>query len=104
MFGLLKSVVATKGKRDRFPSLTGLGYEVAGRGHPRRGIGPGSLILIIHASGGEPTRAIFLAHMVPMKRVGTAEEIATHGPSSGSMSVRLSSYYVTSASLMIGGR
>ncbi len=30
----------------------------------------------IHASGGEPDRAHRLAHMVPMKRVGTAEEIA----------------------------
>ena len=30
----------------------------------------------IHAAGGEPDRAHRLAHMVPMKRVGQAEEIA----------------------------
>jgi NAD(P)-dependent dehydrogenase (short-subunit alcohol dehydrogenase family) len=30
----------------------------------------------IHASGGEPDRAHRLSHMVPMKRVGTADEIA----------------------------
>jgi AcrR family transcriptional regulator len=39
-------------------------------------IRPGLIDTEIHASGGEPDRAHRLAHMVPMKRVGTAEEIA----------------------------
>ncbi len=40
------------------------------------GIRPGLIDTDIHASGGEPDRAHRLAPMVPMKRVGTAEEIA----------------------------
>ena len=39
-------------------------------------IRPGLIDTEIHASGGEPDRAHRLAHMVPMQRVGTAEEIA----------------------------
>ncbi|MFX8820851.1 SDR family oxidoreductase, partial [Acinetobacter baumannii] len=40
------------------------------------GIRPGLIDTEIHAAGGEPDRAHRLAHMVPMKRVGRAEEIA----------------------------
>ena len=36
-------------------------------------IRPGLIDTEIHASGGEPDRAQRLAHMVPMKRFGTAE-------------------------------
>ena len=65
---------ASKGAID---SLTiGLGHEVAGEGIRVVGIRPGLIDTEIHASGGEPDRAHRLAHMVPMKRVGTAEEIA----------------------------
>ena len=39
-------------------------------------IRPGLIDTDIHAAGGEPDRAHRLAHMVPMKRVGTADEIA----------------------------
>ena len=39
-------------------------------------IRPGLIDTEIHASGGEPDRAHRLSHMVPMKRVGSAEEIA----------------------------
>ena len=39
-------------------------------------IRPGLIDTEIHAAGGEPDRAHRLAPMVPMKRVGTAEEIA----------------------------
>ena len=39
-------------------------------------IRPGLIDTEIHASGGEPDRAHRLAHMVPMQRVGTADEIA----------------------------
>ena len=39
-------------------------------------IRPGLIDTDLHASGGEPDRAHRLAPMVPMKRVGTADEIA----------------------------
>jgi NAD(P)-dependent dehydrogenase (short-subunit alcohol dehydrogenase family) len=65
---------ASKGAIDSF--TTGLGYEVAGEGIRVAAIRPGLIDTDIHASGGEPDRAHRLAHMVPMKRVGTAEEIA----------------------------
>jgi NAD(P)-dependent dehydrogenase (short-subunit alcohol dehydrogenase family) len=65
---------ASKGAIDSF--TIGLGYEVAGEGIRVAAIRPGLIDTDIHASGGEPDRAHRLAHMVPMKRVGTAEEIA----------------------------
>ncbi|MBE7608432.1 SDR family oxidoreductase, partial [Salmonella enterica subsp. enterica serovar 4:-:1,2] len=51
-------------------------YEVAGEGIRVAGIRPGLIDTEIHAAGGEPDRHHRLAHMVPMKRVGTADEIA----------------------------
>ena len=65
---------ASKGAIDSF--TLGLGYEVAGEGIRVAAIRPGLIDTDIHASGGEPDRAHRLSHMVPMKRVGTAEEIA----------------------------
>jgi NAD(P)-dependent dehydrogenase (short-subunit alcohol dehydrogenase family) len=65
---------ASKGAIDSF--TVGLGYEVAGEGIRVAAIRPGLIDTDIHASGGEPDRAHRLAHMVPMKRVGTADEIA----------------------------
>jgi NAD(P)-dependent dehydrogenase (short-subunit alcohol dehydrogenase family) len=65
---------ASKGAIDSF--TIGLGYEVAGEGIRVAAIRPGLIDTEIHASGGEPDRAHRLSHMVPMKRVGTAEEIA----------------------------
>jgi len=65
---------ASKGAIDTF--TVGLGHEVAGEGIRVAGIRPGLIDTDIHASGGEPDRAHRLAHMVPMKRVGQAEEIA----------------------------
>jgi len=65
---------ASKGAIDSF--TTGLGYEVAGEGIRVAGIRPGLIDTEIHAAGGEPDRAHRLAYMVPMKRVGQAEEIA----------------------------
>src|SRR3954454_2295909 len=65
---------ASKGAIDSF--TVGLGHEVAGEGIRVAAIRPGLIDTDIHASGGEPDRAHRLAHMVPMKRVGTAEEIA----------------------------
>jgi NAD(P)-dependent dehydrogenase (short-subunit alcohol dehydrogenase family) len=65
---------ASKGAIDTL--TVGLAQEVAGEGIRVAGIRPGLIDTDIHASGGEPDRAHRLAHMVPMKRVGSAEEIA----------------------------
>jgi NAD(P)-dependent dehydrogenase (short-subunit alcohol dehydrogenase family) len=65
---------ASKGAIDSF--TVGLGHEVANEGIRVAAIRPGLIDTEIHGSGGEPDRAHRLAHMVPMKRVGTAEEIA----------------------------
>ncbi len=65
---------SSKGAIDSF--TLGLGYEVAGEGIRVAAIRPGLIDTDIHASGGEPDRAHRLSHMVPMKRVGTAHEIA----------------------------
>jgi NAD(P)-dependent dehydrogenase (short-subunit alcohol dehydrogenase family) len=65
---------ASKGAIDSF--TVGLGYEVAGEGIRVAAIRPGLIDTEIHAAGGEPDRAHRLAHMVPMKRVGSADEIA----------------------------
>lgn len=65
---------ASKGAIDSF--TIGLGHEVANEGIRVAGIRPGLIDTEIHASGGEPDRAHRLAGNVPMKRVGTADEIA----------------------------
>jgi NAD(P)-dependent dehydrogenase (short-subunit alcohol dehydrogenase family) len=65
---------ASKGAIDSF--TVGLGHEVAAEGIRVAGIRPGLIDTEIHAAGGEPDRAHRLAHMVPMKRVGQADEIA----------------------------
>ncbi|WJR78615.1 SDR family oxidoreductase [Bradyrhizobium sp. NP1] len=65
---------ASKGAIDSF--TVGLGHEVAGEGIRVAAIRPGLIDTDIHGSGGDPDRAHRLAPSVPMKRVGTAEEIA----------------------------
>jgi NAD(P)-dependent dehydrogenase (short-subunit alcohol dehydrogenase family) len=65
---------ASKGAIDTF--TVGLGQEVAAEGIRVAAIRPGLIDTEIHASGGEPDRAHRLAHVVPMKRIGTADEIA----------------------------
>lgn len=65
---------ASKGAIDSF--TVGLGLEVAAEGVRVAGIRPGLIDTEIHASGGEPDRAHRLAPNVPMKRIGTADEIA----------------------------
>ncbi|SFN32004.1 SDR family oxidoreductase [Variovorax sp. OV329] len=65
---------ASKGAID---TLTmGLAKEVAEEGIRVNGVRPGLIDTEIHASGGMPERAFQLAHTVPMKRTGTAEEVA----------------------------
>ena len=65
---------ASKAAIDTF--TVGLGQEVAAEGVRVAAIRPGLIDTEIHASGGEPDRAHRLAHMVPMKRIGTSDEIA----------------------------
>jgi NAD(P)-dependent dehydrogenase (short-subunit alcohol dehydrogenase family) len=65
---------ASKGAIDSF--TIGLGHEVAGEGIRVAGIRPGMIDTEMHATVGEPDRAHKLAHLVPMKRIGRAEEIA----------------------------
>ena len=65
---------ASKGAIDSF--TIGLAQEVAGEGIRVAAIRPGLIDTEIHASGGDPERAHRLSHMVPMKRVGSAEEVA----------------------------
>jgi NAD(P)-dependent dehydrogenase (short-subunit alcohol dehydrogenase family) len=72
--GLYVDYAASKGAIDTF--TVGLAREVSAEGIRVNAIRPGLIDTDIHASGGEPDRAHRLAHMVPMKRVGTADEIA----------------------------
>ncbi|ACA16629.1 short-chain dehydrogenase/reductase SDR [Methylobacterium sp. 4-46] len=65
---------ASKGAIDTF--TTGLAVEVAEEGIRVNAVAPGLIDTEIHASGGQPDRAHRLAPSVPMRRVGTAEEIA----------------------------
>ncbi len=54
----------------------GLAKEVADEGIRVNAVRPGLIDTEIHASGGMPDRAFELAPSVPMKRTGTADEIA----------------------------
>lgn len=72
--GLYVDYAASKGAIDTF--TVGLAREVSAEGIRVNAVRPGLIDTDIHASGGEPDRAHRLAHMVPMKRVGTADEIA----------------------------
>jgi len=65
---------ASKGAIDTL--TTGLAKEVAEEGIRVNGVRPGLIDTEIHASGGDRDRAHRLAPTVPMKRIGTAQEIA----------------------------
>ncbi len=65
---------ASKGAIDTF--TTGLAKEVAEEGIRVNAVRPGIVNTEIHASGGLPNRARDLAHLVPMRRPGEAQEIA----------------------------
>lgn len=65
---------ATKGAMDTM--TIGLAKEVATEGIRVNGIRPGIIHTAIHAKGGEPDRINRVKDSVPMKRGGTAEEVA----------------------------
>ena len=65
---------AAKGAIDAF--TLGLAKEVAAEGIRVNAVRPGLIETDIHASGGIPDRVRQLEHQVPMKRGGTADEVA----------------------------
>lgn len=65
---------AAKGAIDVF--TIGLAKEVAAEGIRVNAVRPGLIETEIHASGGLPDRVRDLAHLVPMQRGGTADEVA----------------------------
>ena len=65
---------SAKGAIDTF--TIGLAKEVAAEGIRVNGVRPGLIDTDIHASGGLPGRVQQLAHLVPMQRGGSAEEVA----------------------------
>jgi NAD(P)-dependent dehydrogenase (short-subunit alcohol dehydrogenase family) len=65
---------AAKGAIDAF--TLGLAKEVAAEGIRVNAVRPGLIETDIHASGGIPDRVKQLAHLVPMQRGGSADEVA----------------------------
>jgi NAD(P)-dependent dehydrogenase (short-subunit alcohol dehydrogenase family) len=65
---------ASKGGIDTFTH--GLALEVANEGVRVNGVRPGIIDTDIHASGGLPDRVAQMAPNVPMKRAGSADEVA----------------------------
>lgn len=65
---------ASKGAIDAF--TLGLAQEVAQEGIRVNGVRPGFIYTDIHAAGGEPDRVERVKQFVPMRRGGTAEEVA----------------------------
>ena len=65
---------AAKGAIDAF--TIGLAKEVAAEGIRVNAVRPGLIETDIHASGGLPDRVRDLQHQVPMRRGGTADEVA----------------------------
>ncbi len=65
---------AAKGAIDVF--TLGLAREVATEGVRVNAVRPGIIETDIHASGGQPDRAAQMAPLVPMRRSGTAVEVA----------------------------
>ena len=65
---------ASKAAIDIFTK--GLSDEVSASNIRVNALRPGLIETDIHAKGGEPGRAQRLAHMVPMQRTGSAEEVA----------------------------
>ena len=65
---------ASKGAVDTF--TLGLAREVASEGVRVNAVRPGVIDTDIHRSGGQPDRAARLGSQTPMRRAGTADEVA----------------------------
>jgi NAD(P)-dependent dehydrogenase (short-subunit alcohol dehydrogenase family) len=65
---------ASKGAIDTF--TIGLAREVAAEGVRVNAVRPGIIDTDIHASGGQPDRVALIQDSLPMKRAGTADEVA----------------------------
>jgi NAD(P)-dependent dehydrogenase (short-subunit alcohol dehydrogenase family) len=65
---------ASKGAIDTF--TVGLAKEAAAEGIRVNAVSPGIIYTSIHASGGDPDRVDRMKEGIPMKRGGTAEEVA----------------------------
>jgi NAD(P)-dependent dehydrogenase (short-subunit alcohol dehydrogenase family) len=65
---------ASKGAIDSF--TIGLSREVVKEGIRVNAVSPGLIDTDIHAAGGQPDRLERLAHLTPIGRAGTAEEVA----------------------------
>ena len=65
---------ATKGALETM--TIGMAAELADQGVRVNGVRPGIIETDIHAKGGQPHRVAAISPMIPMKRAGTAEEVA----------------------------
>lgn len=65
---------ASKGAIDTF--TIGLAREVAAEGIRVNAVRPGIIDTELHASGGQPDRVASIKDALPMKRAGTADEVA----------------------------
>ena len=72
--GLWMDYAAAKGGVDAL--TTGLALEVADEGIRVNGVRPGMIDTELHAAGGMPDRVSRHARNLPMKRAGTADEVA----------------------------
>lgn len=88
---------AAKGAIDVF--TLGLAREVAAEGVRVNAVRPGIIDTDIHASGGQPDRALRLAPQVPMQRPGRADEVA----SAVAWLLSDEASYTTGAILDVGG-
>ena len=65
---------ASKGAIDAF--TIGLARELADEGVRVNAVRPGLIDTEIHASGGQPGRPAAMRQLIPMQRVGQADEVA----------------------------
>jgi NAD(P)-dependent dehydrogenase (short-subunit alcohol dehydrogenase family) len=88
---------ASKGAIDTF--TLGLAREVAEEGIRVNAVRPGIIDTDIHASGGAPERVAAMRSVIPMKREGTADEVAA----AIAWLVSDEASYVTGAIINVGG-
>lgn len=72
--GVYVDYAASKGAIDTF--TLGLAREVADEGIRVNAVRPGIIATDIHASSGTPDRPAQMVGLIPMKRIGEAEEVA----------------------------